>query len=174
MTRSDLKRSHKNSNIDISDDESDDFVNLNNTNDNKNKLTFDEHQKKYDRINKEMIEREVTMADVLALDLPMDEYIWFVEYLGILKQTAPFSEDKYRITNMIYKKYENLKSVNMEKLDKIKHDSNVGTDIVNRILNSDHTDKVKAILYKKYKRYYDNAGGSSDEFLKIMDWLIMI
>ena len=75
-----------------------------------NKLTYSEHKTVYDNIKKEIMQREVTMANVLKLNLPINEYIWFSEYLDILKQTPPCTEDRYRISEMIYKKLEeNLK-----------------------------------------------------------------
>lgn len=135
------------------------------------KISYDKHKGIYDKINKEIMRREVTMANVIELDLPIDEYIWFSEYLSILKQSPPCTEERYRIANMIYKKYENLRTVDTKKLNKIKLESGVENDIASRILNSSHSDSVKAILYKKYKRYHDSTDGSSDEFMKVIDWI---
>lgn len=135
------------------------------------KMSFDKYKEKYNKIRNEMRNREITMGNVLELDLPMEEYIWFSEYLDIYAKTQPCTEERYKIGNTIYKRYENLKNVDVKKLNKIKTDSGVENDIICRILNSSHPDSVKAILYKKYKRYYDSTNGSSDEFIKVMDWI---
>jgi ATP-dependent Lon protease len=96
-----------------------------------------------------------------------------MEHLKISNKLEEYSEDKLRVKNMIYQKYINLKNVNIGMLNKIKIDSKVDDDIVLRILSSDHPDTVKAILYKKYKRCFDNAGsnGMSDEFFKMIEWV---
>lgn len=135
------------------------------------RLSYDKHKKKHDEISNEIMRRNITLGDVLELDLPIDEYVWFSEYFTILRKMEPNTEEKYKMTNMIYKKYQNLKNVDMKKLNKVKNDSGVENDIVSRILNSEHSDGVKAILYKKYKRYYDNTDRTSDEFTKMMDWI---
>ena len=159
-----MKRSYIN---ELNDDSDDEIINKSK----RRKLSFGKHKEVYDNINREIMQREITMANVIELDLPIDEYIWFSEYLNILKQSPPCTEEKYRIANMIYKKFEHLKNIDTKKLNKIKLESGVENDVVSRILNSSHSDAVKAILYKKYKRYYDSANGSSDEFMKAIDWI---
>lgn len=168
-----MKRVHKNKNINTNTDSDDDYSDNESLSNKRNKLSFEEHKGKYDLVTKEIINREITMNDVFKLDLPMEEYIWFTEYIKILKSTEPNTEERYRVKNMIYQRYTTLKNVDFVKLNKIKNDSGVENDIVSKILNSDHPDTVKAILYRKYKRCYDNigTGGTSDEFFKIIDWI---
>jgi len=74
---------------------------------------------------------------------------------------------------MIYDKYISLKNVDRKKLAKIKSGTDLSGNIVEKIINSNHTDEVKTILYKKYKRYHDNVseGNSSDELFKIIEWI---
>jgi ATP-dependent Lon protease len=137
---------------------------------NKKNMCID-HKDKYEKVIKVMQEREITMKHIFDLDLPIDEYVWFMEHIKILKELPDSSEDKYRVKNTIYQKYINLKDVDFVKLNKIKIDSGVENDIVSKIINSDHPDYVKAILYKKYKRCYDTQNGSSDEIFKIIEWI---
>jgi ATP-dependent Lon protease, bacterial type len=137
------------------------------------KLTFNEHKTKHDMVMKEMLMRDITMNDVFKLDLPMDEYIWFMEHLKILNKLEEYSEDKFRVKTVVYQRYMNLQSIDINMLNKIKCDSKVDNNIVTRILESTHSDSVKAILYKKYKRCSDNAGttGMSDEYFKMIEWV---
>jgi ATP-dependent Lon protease len=168
MKRTFIKNTKKRPRESDSDSDSTDSINSN-----KKILTFNEHKSKYDSVMKEISERNITMNDVFKLNLPMDEYVWFMEHLKISNKLEEYSEDKLRVKNMIYQKYINLKNVNIGMLNKIKIDSKVDDDIVLRILSSDHPDTVKAILYKKYKRCFDNAGsnGMSDEFFKMIEWV---
>jgi ATP-dependent Lon protease len=167
MKRSFLKYSQNDSNNDK------DFSDNEETFKSSKKLSYDEHKTKYSEINKEILQREINMNHIFELDLPMDEYIWFMEHIRILKEMDPNTEERYRVKNMIYQRYINLKDVDFVKLNKIKTDSGVECDIVSKILNSDHPDSVKAILYRKYKRCYDNThgGGASDEIFKIIEWV---
>lgn len=152
--------------------ESDSDFNLTTSN-KRRKLSFDQHKSKYDNIIDEIEQREVSMNDILELDLPMDEYIWFIEYLKILKELEYNTEERYRVKNMIQQHYVNIKNVDFTKLNKIKQDSCTDHDIIIRILNSEHSDFIKALLYRKYKRCYDNISnnGTSDEFFKVLDWI---
>lgn len=150
------------------------MTNVNNVNNEhlQYKTKYTVHKKKYTEVQDAIFKREISMSDIFELDLPMDEYVWFMEHIQILNKLDPMTEDKYRIKNLIYQRYTNLKNVDFEKLNKIKHESGVENDIITRILNSDHPDSVKAILYRKYKRCYDNAtNGSGDELFKIIDWI---
>jgi hypothetical protein len=103
--------------------------------DEKQKLSFDEHKKKYDRISHEILERTISLANILKLDLSMDDNIWFVEYLKILKNSTYGTEDYYRINKMIYDKYLTLKNSDQSKFNKIKNDSGTEDCIVTKILN---------------------------------------
>ena len=168
-----MKRQHNNTintkkypDDDSSDDEFEDRTK-------KIKLSFSEHKIKYDEVNREIINRVITMNEVFKLNLKMDENIWFLEHLRILNTIDENTEDYYRMKTIIYNKYMNLKNINLNELEKVKIASNSEHDIVNRILNSTHPDSVKAILYRKYKRCCDNylEAGHSDEMFKIVEWI---
>jgi ATP-dependent Lon protease len=137
------------------------------------KMSFDLNKDKHENIEKEIIEREISMNDIFNLDLPINENVWFMEHLRILKELPDNTLERYRIKNMIYEKYIALKNVDRKKLAKIKSETDLSGNIVSKILCSSHPDEVKTILYKKYKRYYDNVseGNSSDELFKIIEWI---
>lgn len=136
-------------------------------------MSFDLNKDNYENVEKEILDRELTMNDIFKLELPVNENVWFMEHLRILKELQPNTLDRYRIKNMIYDKYIALKSVDRKKLAKIKSETDLSGNIVAKIINSSHPDEVKTILYKKYKRYYDNVseGNSSDELFKIIEWI---
>lgn len=131
-----------------------------------------ENKTKYDEIVKEMLARDITINDVLKLDLPMDENVWFFEHFKILKSQDYGTEDNYKTRNLIYKRYKNLKNTNIKQLKKIKDESKIDDDAIQRILDSSHPESVKILLYKKYKRCYDNVeNGNSDELFKVTEWI---
>lgn len=172
MLRKDNKRKRNNSESETDWDSDLEELILQN---NKKRLStlFVEQKQKYNNVENAVNNKIINLNDVFKLNLPMDENIWFFEYLQILENTDPFTEEHYRIKNMIYDRYNNLKSVDIEKLNKIKTNSGVDHDVVTRILNSDHSDELKTILYRKYKRCYDNMSrdGHSDELFKVIEWI---
>jgi ATP-dependent Lon protease len=124
-----------------------------------------------EKVKQEMMNRELDMQTIFELGLPMEENVWFAEHIRILKSQEDESEDRYRIKNMIYDRYKQLKNVDRHKLKKIRDDADVERDIVSKIVNSDHSDIVKSILYKKYTRAFENSNKSSDELFKVIEWI---
>ena len=158
-----------------SDSDSEDFIDnnivINSTK--KQRIEYDKYKEKYNIISSEMLSREITMEHIFDLDLNIDDQLWFMEQFKILKNIQKNTEDYFRIKNIIYNHYMNLKSIDIKKLENIKHESNDEHDIISKILNSEHSDVVKVILYKKYKRCIDHGSGlgSSDEYLKTIEWI---
>lgn len=136
-------------------------------------MSFDVNSDNYENTEKEILNRELNMNEIFQLELPVNENVWFMEHLRILKELQPNTLERYNIKNTVYEKYLMLKSIDRKKLEKIKSETDLSGNIVAKILNSNHSDEVKTILYKKYKRYYDNVseGNSSDELFKIIEWI---
>lgn len=126
--------------------------------------------KKYNDIKKEMLIRDININNILELNLNMDDNIWFVEYFKILNNCEEYSEERFKIKNMIYDKYKSFKNIDLELLKKIKLNSNLEENIIHRIIKSNYDDTIKNILYKKYKRCID-SNNNSDELFKIVDWI---
>lgn len=133
----------------------------------------DKYQEKINKVNSEILNREINMNNIFDLDLGMNDNIWFSEHFQILRNTDRHTEAYYNLKNKLYHKYINLKSVDSKKLDQIKVESGTEYDIVSKILNSDHPDTIKIILYRKYKRCSDNLSesGASDEYFKVIEWI---
>lgn len=133
----------------------------------------DKYQEKINKVNSEILNREINMNNIFDLDLGMNDNIWFNEHFQILRNTDRHTEAYYNLKNKLYHKYINLKSVDSKKLDQIKVESGTEYDIVSKILNSDHPDTIKIILYRKYKRCSDNLSesGASDEYFKVIEWI---
>lgn len=137
------------------------------------KMSFDITKDKYENVEREILNKEITMNDIFKLELSIDEYVWFMEHLRILRELQQNTLERYRIKTMIYDKYNDFKNINISEFEKLKSSSALSENIVQKIINSNHPDYVKAILYKKYRKYYDNGGecNSSDELFKIIDWI---
>jgi ATP-dependent Lon protease len=116
--------------------------------------------------------RDVKLENILALNLPMDDNIWFIEHLDIMECMEPNTTETYKIKNMIYQKYINLKSIsNIESLSQMIQNSGTNDSTIQRIIKSPHPHMIKAILYRKYKRCYDAMNEGGDEMFKIIDWI---
>jgi ATP-dependent Lon protease len=122
---------------------------------------------KIEEIKSAICDREITIEKVILLNMPLDDYVWFMEHIIIMKNTSD-AEQRYKIKTMLYDKYMYMSSIDTKKLSHIKSITNIDTDIVTRILNSKHDDMTKAIMYKKYRRVEDK---SLDEQYKIVDWI---
>lgn len=172
-----MRTTKKRKNQDMKDfivDDIDDNDNIDNINDNYKKSKKQKKtnfETKYEELQKEVLKREIDMDDIFILNLPQNENIWFYEHIKIRDAFHSDSEEYYNIKTQIYEKYNSLKNVDMTNLNKIKSESHVDDDVVTRILNSDHDDTVKTILYKKYKRCYDNVTNASDEMFKVLEWI---
>lgn len=120
-----------------------------------------------EKIRRYETSKDITMNDVVKLDLSMDEYAWFMEYLKILKTLKESTEDKMRIKNMIYQKYIELKNADMKTLNTIKTNYKIDNNIIAKILSSNHTEYVKSILYKKYM----GSINANEDVCKTGEWI---
>ena len=132
----------------------------------------DKNKIKLDKIKKEISKRDIDLNNILNLELDMDDNIWFIEYFKILENTEEDTEEYFRIKKLIYDKYTNLKNIDVNLLNKLKKESNIETDIIQRILKSQQTDDIKLFLYKKYKRCIDSS--NSDELFKVIDLVDLV
>jgi ATP-dependent Lon protease len=129
------------------------------------------YDKKLEDVKQNLIDRTITMEKILALDLPMEENVWFLEHINILKENkGGYTEENYKIKTMIYQKYTHMANIDIKKLKQIKDDSGISDDIITKILNSEHNDDIKTLLYKKYKRVTENSN-SSEEIYKVKEWV---
>lgn len=124
---------------------------------------------KYHRICEEIKKSEISIETILNLNLTMDDSIWFIEHIRMMNAMMDKTEEKYNMKRKVYEKYKQVTSSEYEKLKNIKSNSNVLEDITTRIVNSGHTDEVKALLYRKYSRALDSA--STDEYFKAIEWI---
>lgn len=142
--------------------------------DKKRRLSYDDYKLLVDKIHIESSSREITLNDVIELDISFEEHLWFFEYIRILKNMEIDTEERYKLKNMIYRKYTELKNVNkshIKGMELLKTQSKIDDDIITKILESSHPDSVKLILYKKYKRYCTNEFNLSDEMIKTIEWI---
>jgi ATP-dependent Lon protease len=129
------------------------------------------YDKKYRKVEIELNKREITMDLIMKLNLSMDDNVWFLEHINILENQTPYTEEAYKIKNNIYKKYMELKSINdVSGLKEIVNNNNNNNNIIQKIINSNHSDVIKNILYAKYKKIQNN-NHDNDEIFKTINWI---
>ena len=128
-----------------------------------------------DKIDTKIEQRTIKYADIVKLNLPEEEQIWFVEHIRMLENLDEETEDHYKLKNTIYYKYKDLEK-NVEKnkknkiiLDNLKEISNTNKDIITRIAECDYPDNIKAEIYKKYN--FINSTEKNDEYFKVIEWI---
>jgi ATP-dependent Lon protease len=167
---------------DINDPELDNFINTDELDDDyEPNCSYNNHplkkkikreakiEKEIDKLIKLSEDREITYEQIINLNLPDDEKIWFIEHIQILENTEPYTEERFRIKNMIYEKYMELQKNNDSKLiiEHLKKLSNTTDNMLSKIIASNHTDEIKAICYKKYMNIIDIQ--KSDEYFKVIE-----
>lgn len=126
---------------------------------------------KINSINEELQKRNITMQDIYELNLEMEDYIWFYQYINLRDNMEDTCEDKITTINMIYQKYIRLSSVDYRKMENLKKDSMADTCIIKKIIDCEHSDYTKTILYKKYKLFCENHDSNSEEYSKCIEWI---
>ena len=105
----------------------------------------DELKKIHEIIN----EREINEKKILESNTLFELKIECIELMKILKNLEKNSEDYYKLKKKIYE--------------------NLNDEIFNRILNSQHTDEIKQLLYKKYEKI--RGIDKNDEYYKTLEWI---
>jgi ATP-dependent Lon protease len=72
---------------------------------------------------------------------------------------------------MIYNKYSRLKNIDNKQMEKLKNEFIDEKIIINKILDSEHCDYIKSILYKKYKLFLEGHDVCSEEYSKCIEWI---
>ena len=130
------------------------------------------NEKKYLKIKKEIKDRYISINDVLSLDLPIDEYIWFIEHINMLKELEYNSIERYELKTEIYTRYNNIKNIDGSLIKKMKNFGERNNDnMIKKIMSSHHSDEIKILLYNKFKRNFENSKNDSDESFKIVEWV---
>lgn len=131
-----------------------------------------------DKIDNKIDQRTIKYSDIIKLNLPEEEQIWFVEHIRMLENLDEQTEEHYILKNTIYSKYRDLeKNADKNKknkiiLDKLKEISHTNVDISTRIAESDFPDNIKAEIYKKYNFVNSNSNAEkNDEYYKIVEWI---
>ena len=106
---------------------------------------YDELKKIHEIIN----EREINEKKILESNILFELKIECIELMKILKNLEKNSEDYYKLKKKIYE--------------------NLNDEIFNRIINSQHTDEIKQLLYKKYEKI--RGIDKNDEYYKILEWI---
>jgi ATP-dependent Lon protease len=133
--------------------------------------------KKIKNIKNMAKDQEITLDNIIDLDITDDEKIWFYEQIKIMENMMLYTEERYVQKRLIYEKYKeitNNKNSYFEKNKKIEYlksfiDTN--KDLLTRILESNHDDKTKAIMYKKYASLNDM---NADEKFKAIEFIEII
>lgn len=184
------KRSFKELNKNIDDDFIDDDYNENDDyeeysdisdeecSDNSNKEN--KTNPKIQKIKNMIKDQEIDFNDIVDLNISDEEKMWFYEHIQILRELQQHTEERYKQKQLIYKRYieviqriANTSSIKYSQIEEqLKKKVNTHKDLLTRILESDHNDDTKAVMYKKYCML--NNLDMSDEKYKIYEFIEII
>jgi ATP-dependent Lon protease len=141
---------------------------------------IDEETNKLKKIKniKNMIKKqEITMENIIDLDIHDDEKIWFYEQIKIMENMMLFTEERYLQKRLLYNKYTEITNNKFscteknKKVEYLKNITNTNKDLLTRILESNHDDNTKAIMYKKYASINEM---NTDEKYKMIEFIEII
>lgn len=123
--------------------------------------------KKYQDMIRTRESYNIKLEDLLKLNMPMDDLVWFYDHLRILDQLYSDTLEYYDIKMKIYNKYKKMnQQTSIEQLN-IQHD-----DIVTKILKSNHSTYIKGICMKKYMNL--NEHDKTEEYYKAINWIDVV
>jgi len=124
---------------------------------------------KFQEIVAEIDKREITEEMITVLDLSLEDSVWFIEHIRLARCMMRNTEEHYNMKNKIYERYKQVTSPEYDKLKNLRSSTHLLEDITTRIVNSKHSEYVKALLYRKYIRALENE--STDEYFKAIEWI---
>ena len=127
------------------------------------------YDNKTDELDKLSRDKNIEIQDILDLNLSDNDNLWFYEYINI-RESSENEEQRFEIKNKIYDKYELIKKIQTDKLKNIniREDEN----IINKILNSPHTNETKQLLINYVKNKIENS--NSEEYQKIIELINVV
>ena len=125
---------------------------------------------KFNKLINEIKNKNITINHILKLNLSNDDSIWFIEYLNIINNLTPNTEEKYKLKQKIYEKYTQVISSNYTKLSE-QYSLNADPDenLVQKIFKSNHNDHVKSLLFNKFSRI--SKQGTSEEYASVVNYI---
>lgn len=97
-------------------------------------------------------ERDITEKKILESNVFFEIKIECIELMNILNNLEKNSEEHYKLKKKIYE--------------------NLNDEMFNRILNSQHNDEIKQLLYRKYEKI--RGIEKNDEYYKMMEWINIV
>jgi len=110
--------------------------------------------------------KNIKYADIKILDLDDENNIWFIERMDILDNLMKDTEEYYRMRDIIYDKYNELKNSKSCNIIKIINKEN---NMIDRIMDSGHSEYIKGEIYRRYR--YVKDGDKTEEYYKTMEWI---
>ena len=127
-------------------------------------IFFDKMKIYRDKINK----NQITYEKIINANLSEEDTIWFIEHLDILNNLRKYTDEYYKLNTIIKDKYNSIIN-NKDSQDKINKLKFIKEDLITRIVNSEHNDYVKSLIFNKYKNIEQLE--KNDETQKIIEWI---
>lgn len=130
-------------------------------------------RKKINKLRNKMKDMIITEKKILEAGFEEDEMLWFLEHIDILNNLGMKTEERYTMKMKIYNRYRDTKNKYNNKLivNKIIKNMNNGENILEKILNSQHNDYIKSVMYKKYIKHTENDKLMDEEYFKTVEWI---
>jgi ATP-dependent Lon protease len=123
---------------------------------------------KIKKIRDKIEKSNITYEKVLNANFSEEDTIWFIEHLDMLNNLKKYTEEYYKLNLLIKEKYNNLIK-NIDKKEKLAKLNNNNQDIITRILNCEHNDHIKSVMYQKLKNFENLE--KNDEYHKTIEWI---
>lgn len=127
-----------------------------------------------EKINKLIDEKELSEYDIVKSNLLDEDKAFYLEKFRIMSDRDVHPLDKLKYKYEIYRKINDVSSLNEEEAIKYKALKEQGRQtILNRILNTSHNQEVQQVLFKKYNRMIKYTRDDSD-YIKLHEWINLV
>lgn len=127
----------------------------------------------FNRIMEEIKRREINEIDILKSNLTFNEKVEIMEMYKVFKNTPVDTDEWLKQKIRLYERIKKSKLFNNQDLQTLKiiEEINKNNSIIEeKILRSNYSDNIKAIIYRKYNEI-KNLNPSDESYYKTMEWI---
>jgi ATP-dependent Lon protease len=127
----------------------------------------------FELICEEIYDREIKVVDIIKSDMSLHEKVLAVEEFKVMNSTKIDTELWLELKRMLYRKVKKMCPItdnDREIICKLEKMSHVDISIQQKIVRSNHSEKIKSIMYDKY-RNIKSVDEDNWEYNKTIEWI---
>ena len=133
-----------------------------------------EELQQLEKINKLIDEKELSEYDIVKSNLLDEDKAYYLEKFRIMNERDVHPMDRLKYKYEIFRKINDVSSLSLEETIKYKNLKEQGKQtVLNKILNTKHSQAIQQVLFKKYNRMIKYTRDDSD-YIKLYEWINLV